>query len=856
MKKLILSLAIILLSFSVFSAAESPLNTDTPKFPVGKGAILLEDLKEGKVYGSLEKLAGKKHAKTTRLIGHLSFDAPKDKMLAGNKFVLIGWLGVQKTNDVSKVVMFKEPIVSSFIIKNDTDAIGVSLPTFGEKAYLEAALADLEMDKIDPKSFKEKKVIKAPIGTGSQSVLPVKNVQRKNNGLKSESVIPQIEASTASSHDTIDAEGSALSSLDSSQETKGGSSTYNQTKSPYAPFGQSAPPSTVLEFNGLNGHAIPPGGGANPALDPSPANFRGRQSPNALGRAGLVRNRDVELYLMPELNENNLPTINGEGVVLGRNANGNQEAYFVRRGVFARDQQGNLIHREIVADVAGFQNGRVERNEQNRERIDQIIDAAMFNNNLAEQAQREPVDFGPEITVELTEEGCMPEHDALQERVTIMMRAKKSENGRVIEEGICEKTLEMYGVRRDYLCEGCQDEVNIEDKKAYARYMEYWSDRTQQRHNLGIKLDRGVPFDFFEDKQACGFDTETEAGFAIKLSRLGYLNKFRNFKVVQDCRVIEGAERFAIQETVRGCKPVHNFVERVSHEQKRSYFTVDRVEHELSACHPVEPALPHEFLMTGCYPIVDLTTHHVTNTARRKIMTSLGPKIISEECEPCDNHPLGITRDGCEGEYTHDVVSMRSYLKKRYYFPRGHNHREFVTGCLRTDEFIEQQTEPNGIYEHDDAAKISRPRLSLYIMGDRGRLNVEEARVRGNLGQVPYTLARNEHRPTANIYYEGCFRRTPTQSVNIYTRGDNSVYEETIGPGDIIASNVNECTTLRTERKNDDYWGFIWYERIISVNPNGAVQIGPWVQHGSIQNDFQDRDNGSGGCHSNSRGER
>jgi len=830
MKKLILSLAIILLSFSVFSAAESPLNTDTPKFPVGKGAILLEDLKEGKVYGSLEKLAGKKHAKTTRLIGHLSFDAPKDKMLAGNKFVLIGWLGVQKTNDVSKVVMFKEPIVSSFIIKNDTDAIGVSLPTFGEKAYLEAALADLEMDKIDPKSFKEKKVIKAPIGTGSQSVLPVKNVQRKNNGLKSESVIPQIEASTASSHDTIDAEGSALSSLDSSQETKGGSSTYNQTKSPYAPFGQSAPPSTVLEFNGLNGHAIPPGGGANPALDPSPANFRGRQSPNALGRAGLVRNRDVELYLMPELNENNLPTINGEGVVLGRNANGNQEAYFVRRGVFARDQQGNLIHREIVADVAGFPNGRVERNEQNRQRIDQIIDAAMFNNNLAEQAQREPVDFGPEITVELTEEGCMPEHDALQERVTIMMRAKKSENGRVIEEGICEKTLEMYGVRRDYLCEGCQDEVNIEDKKAYARYMEYWSDRTQQRHNLGIKLDRGVPFDFFEDKQACGFDTETEAGFAIKLSRLGYLNKFRNFKVVQDCRVIEGAERFAIQETVRGCKPVHNFVERVSHEQKRSYFTVDRVEHELSACHPVEPALPHEFLMTGCYPIVDLTTHHVTNTARRKIMTSLGPKIISEECEPCDNHPLGITRDGCEGEYLHDVVAMKSYIKKRYFFPRGHNHREFVSACLRTDEFIEQQTEPNGIYEHDDVAKISRQRLSLYIMGDRGRLNVEEARVRGNLGQVPYTLARNEHRPTANIYYEGCFRRTPTQSVNIYTRGDNSVYEETIGPGNIIVSTRDECTGHRTETG----WQLINYvalisDRTICVNPHGVVQIGPWI---------------------------
>ena len=72
----------------------------------------------------------------------------------------------------------------------------------------------------------------------------------------------------------------------------------------------------------------------------------------------------------------------------------------------------------------------------------------------------------PEITIELTEEGCLPEHDVLQERVIILSRAKKFKGGQLIEEGTCERTLEHYPVKRDYECEHCQDEIDTLSKKS------------------------------------------------------------------------------------------------------------------------------------------------------------------------------------------------------------------------------------------------------------------------------------------------------------------------------------------------------------------------------------------------------
>ena len=97
--------------------------------------------------------------------------------------------------------------------------------------------------------------------------------------------------------------------------------------------------------------------------------------------------------------------------------------------------------------------------------------------------------------------------------------------------------------------------------------MEYWIDREGSRHDLGIKLNSAVPFDFFEEYEGCGFDTTTEPGFALKMSKLVYLNKFKTPRVVENCRITTNSQKIPIQETTRGCGLLHDFPNKVSHEQ-------------------------------------------------------------------------------------------------------------------------------------------------------------------------------------------------------------------------------------------------------------------------------------------------
>ncbi len=111
----------------------------------------------------------------------------------------------------------------------------------------------------------------------------------------------------------------------------------------------------------------------------------------------------------------------------------------------------------------------------------------------------------------------------------------------------------------------------------------------------------------------------------------------------------------------------------------------------------------------------------------------------------------------------------------------------------RSNEFIAHQSEIKA-WTNDDGTRISRPHIEYFINTSQGRLTVDIARVRGDLGMVNYTYLRNEHRPNGNVYFDGCYRRTRTNNLNIYQRGDGSVYEHHIGEGNVIASGVDECT--------------------------------------------------------------
>jgi hypothetical protein len=121
----------------------------------------------------------------------------------------------------------------------------------------------------------------------------------------------------------------------------------------------------------------------------------------------------------------------------------------------------------------------------------------------APEREAEPAE--PEISYESTTEGCHPTIDRPHERVVIQNRTLKRENGAIVEEGACADSLEMYPINKDFLCEGCTDQVELPRQRAYARFKEYWLDKENQRQNLSdtlyVELTR--PYVFSEESGYC-----------------------------------------------------------------------------------------------------------------------------------------------------------------------------------------------------------------------------------------------------------------------------------------------------------------------------------------------------------------
>jgi hypothetical protein len=713
MKKISIGFILLLVTFSVF-ALKDP---ETPVFSLNKSTSLNSDLlKDGKVYGSLEKLTDKEKAKKMRLIGQAQI-VPLKGTLKGETKIVIGWIGVQKIDDLSKIVAFKEPIVSSFTVPTGTSIKGIPLPLAGETEYLDQAIRDLEDNKIDEEDLKRKRVVKVP-RSQKRSVILQKSGTQKDKELKDD-----------------------LKSI-SEQET--------DSLSPQS-FGASGNPTT--------------------------GDYAKHQGPISYKTAGAASSFD-------------------NGGTLGTNQ--------------------PLAKQEKIG----------------------------FGGDREKQAAKpsEAAKHHPEIRFETTEEGCQPRVDRVHERVTIQNRAKKFQDNAVVDEGECTDSNEFYDIKRDYLCEGCEDRVNVQQKVAHPRYQEYWINRDGEKNYLSSSLyvDESEPYPLFDEGKFCQPFIDLIGKEVYAQVQTGYLNKFNAFKVVEDCHPSGSA--IPIIETTKNCGLIHDFPNKISYSQNRLIYTLNGIEYEARGCEPMETGFKHEFTETGCQRAIDWQQNRITPMFRRKIFISDAWKIITEDCEPGDNHPLASTREGCEGQYFHDFTAGRSYILKRYYY--DNKGREYVSGCVRGNEFLPHQTEHLGEWMHDDAQRVSRPKLALYIDSlENGKIGLDGPKVRGDIQKFDYAFIRNEHRATKEQYFEGCFRRAKTQSFNLYTRGDKTVYELLMGAGDPIKSTVDECKRaserayvgegFRPNPTNCFWQGDyvkVFKQRNITTYPDGKIEYGQWYE--------------------------
>lgn len=418
------------------------------------------------------------------------------------------------------------------------------------------------------------------------------------------------------------------------------------------------------------------------------------------------------------------------------------------------------------------------------------------NRNLAREQEASESEYTSSTTeVRLTQEGCTPRVDLVQGRVVIRSRVQTFQDGNMIKEDPCTDTLETYPIKKDYRCEDCTDLVDFERRVAYARFRYYWLDGEERRHEISAHLetDETRPFPFIEDPALCAPELDIPHNLAYRQAETVYFNRSNGRIKVAECRRLQGAPPVPMTLTHQGCTPVHDFAANRSKERKRLIFNVDGIEHVALPCHKADPALAHEFVTSVCAPIHDLSRNLVTPMARRRIRTSQGLEFITDECEPYgQSQALKSTAQGCEGEYVHDFEAGKSYLKKRWYHTLG-GSPSYLTGCLRSDDFLTHQIEIKG-YRHDDPAKVSRPKTALFITPHQSqKIEISRPQVRSNAPTTPYVLVREEQRPSARQpTVEGGYRLTHVDKVHIYRRADSSIFEIVAGEGtprrDLIAA--------------------------------------------------------------------
>jgi hypothetical protein len=751
------------------------------KFSKHQTVILLESVKEGVNVGSIENLLDSEElAKKVHLIGQ----AKMTKIAKGRETIVqMVWTGIKDPKDANRQVAFEQPMVSTFKVKDLAKTKGIALSIEGEPESLFTAVKKLEDNHIDKEDIQKKRKAKNPKKKG-RFVEGDTKTQSLNSNIDSDQTPPTDPAHVIendSHHKGLPRNDTALSSSGSLSKTRSGMMNNFQSSDGLIIKDSHPNGSSANQAIGLP-HATPLNQNASTSINPQQ-----HQIP----------------HLMDNVNHPNFNNVVAHALPLD-------------------EPRQNLT----LLEPLHLPFGEAGLNVPN-------LESAVDPEEPAESAP-------PRITFEPTDAGCQPRIDRVHERVIIQNRIRRFENNVLVQEGECTDSLEIYPIMKDYLCANCTDIINRDEKRAYSRYQEYWYDRDNQRHVIGDALytDTSRPYHFMDERGLCTPSMDLAANLAYRQVETVYFN-FNNIRnVVEGCHPAPNQTPIPLVQTTERCGLIHDFENRFSYEQKRLIFNLDGVEHEVQSCQVVEPALPHEFVEMECRPIIDLVGGTVTKTARRRIKTSTGFKVITDDCEPWENNSLQTTREGCEGEYFHDFNLMRSYLKKRYFFARKNGQRDYVTGCIRTNDFLQQQTEHDGTYKHDDPERVSKPRLSLYLdTEEQGRIFLDVARVRGRLGQVAYTLLRNEHRATANYYFEGCYRRTKTNSVNVYHRIDGTPYELGLGAGNVIKGTVDECHRTPEDRisgsvlRKGNAWRHTTYRkeyRTKTTYPDGHVAYSGW----------------------------
>lgn len=398
------------------------------------------------------------------------------------------------------------------------------------------------------------------------------------------------------------------------------------------------------------------------------------------------------------------------------------------------------------------------------------------------------------VRVDITSEGCKPRIDYANDRVTIQNKSITWQGDKKVKETECMDSLENYTIKRDYNCAACQDKIDLDAGFAYPVYESYWTNKVGERQVLTSQpeVDKEQQYPIVAEKGNCEPLVDLEAMEVFPKIELVYRNRVNARVVAKECHKDLESAGASISETTDSCTPTHDFENNWSILQKMGIFALDGRNYTAFDCREVGHPIRHEFDTGVCPMNIDLDDGQVAIMGKRCLEIE-GVKHYLSDCEPVGReHRLQLTREGCEGEYTHSLDEGRSYLQKRWFYYDGVD-KQFVTGCIKSIEHLPHKFATTS-FEHDDVSKTSKRVVTVYIEDGDSCKDIIENHVSKKIVPVPYALKDTKDEPSEDSRYDGCYKVAQTNRYQYWERPDQSVFKLLTGIGKPHRGE-NECRT-------------------------------------------------------------
>ncbi len=404
--------------------------------------------------------------------------------------------------------------------------------------------------------------------------------------------------------------------------------------------------------------------------------------------------------------------------------------------------------------------------------------------------------------IKITSNGCPVKIDYDNDRVIIQNKAITYKKNVKVDETECRDSNEHYLIKKDYLCSGCEDYVDLENKFACPTFEKYWTDKNGKKNILTISPEKDLnqKFPIVKETGDCEPYIDIDNMKAYPQVQLVYTNRVNAKIIAKICHKDSRSSASPITLTRKGCHLIHDLKENWTLINKKAVFTINDKEYTALGCKTVGLPVQHDYDVGVCTTNVNVKNGRAAVMGKRYVVIE-GEKIYLSDCEPIGGDQLLMeTTDGCENQYVHIQDEGKSYLKKRWYFLDGMN-KQFVTPCIKSTEHLKHKVEITD-YENDDGNRQSKQITTIYIVDKANkRIDLYKNYINPNIPPLPYELVETKLEPTDGFSFEGCYKITSTNKFEIFKRPNQSLLKQFAGIGKPSKGNKDLCRRV-TETKN------------------------------------------------------